>query len=148
MENENKVKKKSKLKPIVILLSVVIVTLITLQASGVSAKDIKKKFSKPPEELYLEPFEILTNADINESSRVVVQTKIIVSTMDKTVIDKSEKLSPKIKELLVEYINNQPVSKLRDNSKKDVVKKEIVTLIEKELSLKIKSVYFVEFLSE
>lgn len=130
-----------------VLLGISTATLGVFQAKGVSAKDLKKAFAKPPEEQYLQPYDILTNADINGDSQMV-KTKIIVSTLDEEVIKDSEKYNYKIKELLIDYINGQKVEKLRDASKKELVKKEILASLEKELPIKLKSVYFVDFLVE
>jgi flagellar basal body-associated protein FliL len=140
-------KKKVATSIIVTLTICLAMTAVLMKVSGVSASELKKKISKPKEELFLEPFEITTNADVNSSSNYV-KTKIIVSTMDKDVMKNSEKYNYKIKELLVDYINNQTVARLRDATKKEEVKKELVASLETGLSIDIKNVYFVDFLVE
>lgn len=150
-DKKDKQTKKFSLTLISFLMTIMLLMIIGLAAIIMNPSlvtEIQDKMATTKEEQYSKPFEIITNTAITENRSNYVQMTIILGTKDKRTLESLNASQPPIKEILVRYINTNPIDVWTDAEKTIQAKNDIITQLNEKLHINVESVYITDIMKQ
>lgn len=150
-DKKDKQIKKSSLLLVSFLMTIMLLMIIGLAAIIMNPSlvtEIQDKMATTKEEQYSKPFEIITNTTITENRSNYVQMTIILGTKDKRTLESLNASQPPIKEILVRYINTNPIDVWTDAEKTIQAKNDIITQLNEKLHINVESVYITDIMKQ
>ncbi|MDR4889922.1 flagellar basal body-associated FliL family protein [Fredinandcohnia sp. QZ13] len=118
--------------------AVVAVLYFTLDIDTVvEASQVEKK-----EEFFAEPFEIMANLNLKETTRDFVKASVVISSTNEEFIEESKKYHYQMNDIIVSFINSKTLEDFRNFENREKLSEELVEKIEEKLNLDVENVYF------